>query len=39
MKLTELLESSLYVTDIEAAEDFYTEILGLELHAKAPGGR
>ncbi len=36
MNLTELLESSLYVTDIEAAEEFYTEILGLELHAKAP---
>ena len=37
LKVTELLESALYVTDLAAAETFYTEILGLALDSKMQG--
>ncbi|MCY3970973.1 MAG: VOC family protein, partial [Acidobacteria bacterium] len=32
-----VLEACLYVDDLEAAEAFYTEILGLTLHSKLDG--
>jgi catechol 2,3-dioxygenase-like lactoylglutathione lyase family enzyme len=32
-----VLESVLYVDDLDAAEEFYTEVLGLELYTKDPG--
>ncbi len=32
-----ILESALYVTDLDAAERFYREVLGLELILKAEG--
>jgi len=32
-----VLETSLYATDLEKAESFYTQILGLQLFAKEPG--
>ena len=32
-----ILESALYVTDLGAAEAFYSDVLGLELIAKAEG--
>lgn len=32
-----ILESALYVTDLDAAEAFYREMLGLEVIAKAEG--
>lgn len=32
-----ILESVLYAGDLEAAERFYRDVLGLRLHAKAPG--
>jgi catechol 2,3-dioxygenase-like lactoylglutathione lyase family enzyme len=32
-----ILESALYVTDLDAAEKFYGEVMGLERIAKAPG--
>ena len=32
-----ILESALYVTDLDAAETFYREVLGLEVIAKAEG--
>jgi catechol 2,3-dioxygenase-like lactoylglutathione lyase family enzyme len=32
-----ILESALYVTDLDAAEAFYSEVLGLEAIAKAEG--
>ena len=37
MQPTAILESALYVTDLGVAERFYSEILGLELIAKAEG--
>jgi catechol 2,3-dioxygenase-like lactoylglutathione lyase family enzyme len=37
MKPARILESALYVTDLDAAEDFYREVLGLELLTKAAG--
>lgn len=37
MKVSELLESALYVTDLSAAERFYTEVLGLSLYSKLEG--
>lgn len=37
MSVSEVLESSLYVLDLSAAEEFYTEILGLTLHSKLEG--
>jgi len=32
-----ILESALYVTDLDAAEVFYRDVLGLNLITKAPG--
>ena len=37
MQPTAILESALYVTDLGAAEAFYSEVLGLERIAKAEG--
>ena len=37
MKVKEILETSLYGEDLEAAEKFYTEVLGLEVYKKTPG--
>ena len=37
MRPSAILESALYVTDLDAAETFYTDILGLERIAKADG--
>ena len=34
LKVSEILEVALYVTDLSAAEHFYTKILGLSLDAK-----
>ncbi|MCI0362049.1 MAG: VOC family protein [Planctomycetaceae bacterium] len=36
-KLAHVLESCLYAGDLEAAERFYAEVLGLTLHGKQPG--
>ncbi len=36
-KLGKVLESSLYVTDLAAAESFYIEVLGLTVHSKLEG--
>ncbi len=32
-----VLETVLYAQDLEAAEDFYTRVMGLQVYAKAPG--
>ncbi|HEV2896980.1 MAG TPA: VOC family protein [Pseudaminobacter sp.] len=37
MTPTAILESALYVTDLDAVETFYREVLGLEVIAKAEG--
>lgn len=37
MKPSAILESALYVTDLDAAETFYGDVLGLERIAKADG--
>lgn len=37
MQPAAVLESALYVTDLREAERFYTEVLGLEVIAKAEG--
>lgn len=37
LELDFVLEACLYVDDLDAAEDFYTEILGLTLHSKLEG--
>jgi len=37
MQLNQILETSLYVTDLEAAKRFYVSVLGLELHAEESG--
>ena len=37
LKVSEVLEIALYVTDLAAAEHFYTEILGLSLYSKVVG--
>lgn len=37
LKVSEVLEIALYVTDLAAAEHFYTEILGLSLYSKVAG--
>ncbi|PAQ02114.1 VOC family protein [Mesorhizobium mediterraneum] len=34
---TAILESALYVTDLDAAEDFYSGVLGLDLLGKVDG--
>ncbi|MFP6583306.1 MAG: VOC family protein [Candidatus Hydrogenedentota bacterium] len=37
MKVSKVLETCLCVDDLEAAEAFYTDVLGLEFYAKVPG--
>lgn len=37
MQVNGVLESALYVTDLSAAQSFYTEILGLSFHSKVEG--
>ena len=37
MQPLRVLESCLYATDLNAAERFYREVLGLELHAREAG--
>lgn len=36
-KVTQVLESALYVDDLARARDFYRDILGLHVHAEATG--
>ena len=35
--ITKVLETCLYVNDLEVAEKFYTEVLGLKFHKRQPG--
>ena len=37
MSVAEVLESALYVLDLRAAEEFYTDVLGLTLYSKLEG--
>ncbi len=37
MSVSDVLESALYVLDLQAAEEFYTTVLGLELYSKMDG--
>jgi catechol 2,3-dioxygenase-like lactoylglutathione lyase family enzyme len=37
MKAREILETCLYVDDLDAAEEFYTRVLGLAVHGRQPG--
>lgn len=37
MKVSRVLETSLYAQDLEAAEIFYTKVLGLEVHSRVTG--
>ena len=37
MKVGGVLESCLYATDLEAAEQFYTTVLGLDVLSRVPG--
>lgn len=37
MHVSRVLETCLYVTDLDAAERFYTEVLGLEFVDRLPG--
>ncbi len=37
MRIERVLESCLYVDDLEAAEEFYSKVLGLEVHSRFPG--
>ena len=37
MQPLRVLESCLYASDLEAAEKFYTEVIGLKLHAREDG--
>jgi catechol 2,3-dioxygenase-like lactoylglutathione lyase family enzyme len=37
MKVSRILETALYAEDLEAAEAFYTRVLGLEVHSRLPG--
>ncbi|MCD0177056.1 VOC family protein, partial [Deinococcus sp. 14RED07] len=32
-----ILETCLYVDDLDRAEQFYTQLLGLTLHSRVPG--
>ena len=34
MRVSQVLETCLYVDDLDAAEEFYGRVLGLELHSK-----
>ena len=37
MKPVRILETCLYVDDLEAAESFYAGLLGLDVHSREPG--
>lgn len=37
MQVDRVLESCLYVDDLAAAEEFYTQVLGLTVHSQVPG--
>lgn len=37
MQAKSILETSVYVSDLEAAERFYTEVMGLQPHVKEEG--
>ncbi|EMI15775.1 glyoxalase/bleomycin resistance protein/dioxygenase [Rhodopirellula maiorica SM1] len=37
MKVLAIVETAIYVDDLDAAEDFYPRILGLDVIAKEPG--
>lgn len=37
MRVSDVLESALYVDDLEASQRFYTELLGLPLYSKMEG--
>ncbi len=37
MQVYRVLESCLYAQDLEAAEAFYTRVLGMEVYARVPG--
>lgn len=37
MQPSRVMETCLYVDDLEAAEEFYTRVLGFERYAKVPG--
>lgn len=37
MRVNSVLETALYVTDLPAAEKFYTQVLGLELYSREEG--
>lgn len=37
LSVSEVLESALYVLDLQAAEEFYTDVLGLTLYSKLEG--
>ncbi len=37
MRVTDVLESALYVTDLGATQKFYTELLGLAFYSKVEG--
>ncbi len=37
MKIQGVLETCLYVADLEASETFYVSLLGLEVHSRQPG--
>lgn len=37
VKVSGILETVLYADDLEAAQSFYTQVLGLALYAKVPG--
>ena len=36
-EITKIVETSLYVHDLEASERFYTDVLKLRLHSRSPG--
>ncbi len=37
MKISKVLETSLYANDLEQAEEFYTKVIGLQMFAREPG--
>lgn len=37
MQVDRVLESCLYVDDLAAAEEFYTQVFGLTVHSQVPG--
>ena len=37
MKVDRILETALYAEDLDAAEEFYTRVLGLEVHSRVAG--